>query len=178
MDFRRKSKDNYSSNFMNVAIDKKGNEGIYQYYNKLPYHLWHYQYFKQNACNFCDDIFGELADVTFMDAWLPEYIKDYRGTSLVIARTPLVIKILENSQECTVKHINVNEIIKSQRGVIHKKRILLKGRLFKYSKLNTFYPKKRIKPDIRIYNKNKEFIDLTTEIQNLSKEFMAQISSK
>ena len=60
----------------------KGNEGIPLSNQGLPYHLWHYQYFKHNACNFCDDVFGETADITFMDAWLPEYVRDYKGTSL------------------------------------------------------------------------------------------------
>ena len=170
IDFRRKSKNNNSTEFMNVAIDKKGNEGISLAYKELPFHLWHYQYFKQNACNFCDDIFGEVADITFMDAWLPEYIKDYRGTSLIIARTPLALHLLENSQECSLKEISVNRITESQIGVINKKRNLLKGRLYKNESSNSFYPEKRVKPDSNVYNENKEFIDLTTEIQNLSKE--------
>lgn len=31
------------------------------------------------ACNYCDDVFAECADVTCMDAWLPEYSQDHRG---------------------------------------------------------------------------------------------------
>ena len=170
MNFRQKSENNPAINYMQVAADKNGNEGIPQANQELPSHLWYYQYFKQNACNFCDDIFGAAADVTFMDAWLPEYINDYRGTSLIIARTPLALNLLENSQKCTLKEIPVNRIIESQMGVIQKKRTLLKGKLYKSESSNSFCPEKRVKPDFNVYNDNKEFIDLATEIQELSKE--------
>ena len=170
MDFRRKSGNNLASNFMQIAIDNEGNEGIPQSNHELPFHLWHYHYFKQNSCNFCDDVFGEVADVTFMDAWLPEYDKDYKGTSLIIVRTPKTLKFLENLKECKLKPIHVNKIIKSQMGVIQEKKILIKGRLYKSEKSGSFYPKKRVNPDVNIYTENKKFINLTTEIQSLSKE--------
>ncbi len=170
MNFRQKSGNSPATSYTQVAADKNGNEGMPHNNQELPFHLWHYHYFKQNACNFCDDVFGELADITFMDAWLPEYINDYRGTSLIISRTPLALKLLKNSQECTLKEINVNKLIESQIGVIQKKRTLLKGKLYKIKSSNSFYPEKRVKPDFNVYNNNKEFIDLTMEIQNLSKE--------
>lgn len=176
MDFRRKSKEMPASNFMHIAIDKYGNEGTPQSYSELPFHLWHYQYFKQNACNFCDDIFGELADITFMDAWLPEYIPDYKGTSLAIVRTNTAQKLLGNSQECILNKINVQRVIESQKGVIYKKRILLKGKIYKNNLSNLFYLKKRVNPNASTYNKNKEFIELTSKIQDLSKKLWPKYS--
>lgn len=170
INFRRKLKENPASNFMHVAIDKKENEGLPQPYQKLPFHLWNYHYFKQNACNFCDDVFGEVVDITFMDAWLPEYIEDYRGTSLAIVRTHKVQSLLESSQECTLNSISVQRLVESQIGVIQKKRVALKGRIFKKNSLKLFYPKKRVKSDASEYKKNKEFIELTSKIQCISKE--------
>ncbi|MCE7699589.1 MAG: Coenzyme F420 hydrogenase/dehydrogenase, beta subunit C-terminal domain [Methanobacterium paludis] len=131
MDFRRKFKGNIASNYFQVAIDKEGKEGIQLPNQKLPFHVWYYQYFKENACNFCDDIFGEVADVTFMDAWLPEYVNNYRGTSLVIARTSLVKTLLKNSEEFHLNEINIKRVIESQMGVIQNKRVLLRGKLYK-----------------------------------------------
>jgi len=43
--------------------------------------VWTNGFFKLNACNFCDDIFAELADVVFMDAWIDPYIYDSKGTN-------------------------------------------------------------------------------------------------
>lgn len=170
IDFRRKTKENPASIFMHVATDKNGNEGIPQFYNELPFHLWHYHYFKQNSCNFCDDVFGEVADITFMDAWLPEYIQDFRGTSIVIARTSMAKKLLENNPEQNLNHINIQKVIESQNGAIHKKKVMLKGRLFKNELSGILCPKKRLKPDAVIYQKNQELIEITEEIQKLSKK--------
>ncbi len=172
MDFRRKSKDNLASNFSQVAIDKKGNEGVPQPYNELPFFLWYYHFFKQNACNYCDDIFGELADVTFMDAWLPKYVKDYRGTSLVIVRTELIKNIIlkHMGNKCKLKKINKNNVIQSQMSPITKKRELIAGNLFKAKKMGENPPKKRIIPDKDIYMSNKKHIDLTFRVQKKSKE--------
>lgn len=170
MDFRKKSNNKPSFNYLQVAIDKEGNEGIPLANQELPFHLWYYHYFKQNACNFCDDILGELADVTFMDAWLPEYVKDYRGTSLIITRTSLAQNILKSSDELNLNKIGIEEVLKSQWGVIEKKRVLLKGRLYKKELSNLWHPKKRVSSDVTVYNKNRTFIELTEEVQSLSKE--------
>ena len=169
VDFRRKSENNTASNFLQIAMDKEGNEGLPQENQQLPQHLWYYHYFKQNACNFCDDVFGGLPDITFMDAWLPEFINDHRGTSLIIARTPTVKNLLKNSDECIINVINVNKIIESQMGAIQKKRVLLTGKLYKTEKLKNWHPKKRVEANEKVYETNKEFINLTDEIQYLSK---------
>lgn len=170
IDFRRKFKGNIASNYFQVATDKEGKEGIHLPNQKLPFHIWYYQYFKENACNFCEDVFGEVADVTFMDAWLPEYVNNYRGTSLIIARTSLVQRLLKNSEEIYLNEITIKKVIESQIGVIQKKRVLLRGKLYKKEKSHDWYPKKRLNPDFNTYKKNKQFIDLTDEIQSLSKE--------
>ncbi|BDZ71662.1 Coenzyme F420 hydrogenase/dehydrogenase, beta subunit C-terminal domain [Methanobacterium petrolearium] len=141
MDFRRKKKGNMASDYLQVAIDLDGKEGTPQSNHGLPFHLWHYHYFKQNSCNFCDDVFGELADVTFMDAWLEEYMDDYRGTSLVIVRTPLSGRVLEGLSGHEVEGIDIQKVIQSQMGVIQKKRVLLCGKLYKKETIDMWYPK-------------------------------------
>lgn len=173
IDFRRKSSSNSASNFLQIPVDKQANEGIPQPYNKLPFHLWHYRYFTQNACNFCDDIFGETADITFMDAWLPNYVKDYRGTSLVIVRNQLIndlIKTEIKEKHIKLDNIDILSIIKSQSTPVYKKREILAGRLYLVEKLSLWHPKKRINSNKDIYFNNKEYIELTAQIQEESKK--------
>lgn len=172
MDFRRKSDNQPAINYMQVPIDINGNEGLAHPNQGLPMYLWTYRYFTLNACAFCDDIFGETADVTFMDAWLPDYMNDYRGTSLVVARSVLAKQLLEkgvNSKACYLKPIEVEQIAASQAGVIYKKRSLLAGRLYYMKKQGTWFPKKRVSPSYPIYLQNRKFIRLTENIQNISK---------
>jgi len=173
MDFRRKSDKENAINYRQVAIRLDGSEGVPQENLKLPIHLWTYKYFTQNACNFCDDIFRETADITFMDAWLPEYINDYRGTSLVVTRTDLADELVKKGMDggtCRIQHIPADKVAASQKGVIYKKRHLLAGRLHYTEKYGLWYPQKRVKPNPRIYQKNKKFFELTTSIQVKSKE--------
>lgn len=55
---------------------------------------WGYGAFQPEACNFCDDIFAETADIVLGDAWLPQYESDWRGTNVIITRKPIFDVIL------------------------------------------------------------------------------------
>ena len=53
--------------------------------------------FQVNACNYCDDIFAETADVAFGDGWLPEYKMDWQGTNVVVSRHPDIDEIIADA---------------------------------------------------------------------------------
>ena len=91
---------------------------------------WTNRWFTPNACNYCDDIFAECADVTCMDAWLPEYAKDGRGTSLMLVRSPLVEKAIARGQGAQLEPISVNRLVRSQAGVVAVKRQHLRYRMY------------------------------------------------
>lgn len=107
--------------------------------------IWGSKEYNIPACNFCDDIFAECADVTFMDAWLPEYSKDSRGTSLVIVRSETAEEIFTSGKDISLSPIPIEKVMASQRGVIKNKRELLSLRLAKEGK-NANVPKKRVSP--------------------------------
>ena len=101
VEYRLKEGTMRAGNYGFRAIGANGKSGSLTYWEELPNHLWLNSYFMHNACNFCDDIFGETADVVFMDAWLPEYEPDPKGNSLIIARTPNVVSILNKDRKST-----------------------------------------------------------------------------
>lgn len=108
---------------------------------------WVRGYFKPNACNYCDDIFAEVADVVFMDAWLERYISDSRGTNLVI-RHPASRAVFEQGRldnEIYLEQVTIQEVIQSQQAVIDVKRTGLGQRLAlaKFLGLKNI-PKKRV----------------------------------
>jgi len=48
----------------------------------------HFMCYEMHRCNLCSDSFGELADISCGDAWLPEYkSSDDQGTSVVVVRS-------------------------------------------------------------------------------------------
>ncbi|MDR6759526.1 coenzyme F420-reducing hydrogenase beta subunit [Mycoplana sp. BE70] len=48
---------------------------------------WGAGFFQNRACDFCDDVVAETADISFGDAWVEPYSSDGRGTNVVIVRT-------------------------------------------------------------------------------------------
>ena len=79
--------------------------------------LWTDGVYTLKSCYYCDDVFAECADASFMDAWLPEYFRDSKGTSLVIIRKPEIVL-----QEDTLHEIPIDQIIRSQQGALFAKR--------------------------------------------------------
>ncbi len=51
---------------------------------------WGAGFFQNSACNFCDDVTAETADISFGDAWVEPYTSDGRGTNVVVIRSPLI----------------------------------------------------------------------------------------
>ena len=96
------------------------------------YHkLWLGRLFVPRVCDFCADGFAECADATFMDAWLPDYTGDWRGTSLAVTRTPQAAHLLrELTERGLVKTWPVapDDVVRSQVAVVRHKRDLVPAR--------------------------------------------------
>lgn len=105
---------------------------------------WMNRWFTPNACNYCDDVFAECADVTCMDAWLPEYSQDHRGMSLVLVRSPQVQEAIAHGEDVSLDPIPIGKVVESQRGVITVKRQHLAYRLYLDKKHGQKVPKKRV----------------------------------
>lgn len=108
---------------------------------------WLARYFTLNACNYCDDLFAELADASFMDAWLPEYDDDWRGTSIVLTRNPALnslIKQGQEKQEVVMEPMAIERVIQSQAGALSVKRAGLAKRLSWAVRRDRTVPSKRV----------------------------------
>lgn len=110
--------------------------------------MWGTGYFKPNACDFCEDLSGELADISLGDAWIPPYNQDGRGNSLIITRTVLAKELIENG--IAEKHLKCNPITEkqaflSQEGNYNHRRKGLSYRLKWALNDNKVIPPKRTK---------------------------------
>jgi coenzyme F420 hydrogenase subunit beta len=141
--YRGKSPDQPASNFYFLFTTADGEEHKI-FWNEGIAEAWTNRWFTPAACSYCDDVFAECADVTCMDAWLPEYSRDSRGTSLLLVRSPAVREVLERGQGVRLDPIPVEKVIQSQAGVVAVKREHLAYRLY----LNgEGAPKKRVAPE-------------------------------
>ncbi|MBK7765543.1 MAG: Coenzyme F420 hydrogenase/dehydrogenase, beta subunit C-terminal domain [Sulfuritalea sp.] len=89
--------------------------------------------FKPRACDFCDDVFAETADIAVMDAWLDQYVNDGRGTSLVITRSGALKALLDSGSATGGLHlepVSESDVVESQRGGLNHRRAGLRYRLF------------------------------------------------
>lgn len=117
---------------------------------------WTTGYFRPGACDFCDDVFAEVADVVFMDAWLPEYRREHKGTNLVLVRSGAVQQVLESAAligTVDLARTDVERVIASQRGVIFKKRTELAcgaRRIRNANPASAYLPRKRVEPQLRV----------------------------
>ncbi len=58
---------------------------------------WGAGFFMNSACNFCDDVIAETADVSFGDAWVEPYSSDGRGTNVVVARSAFIAGMINEA---------------------------------------------------------------------------------
>jgi len=107
---------------------------------------WGEGLFKPKGCDFCDDIVGETADVSFGDAWLPPYTKDSRGTNLIIVRNRKLHDVIRGgiaNGELVVDVIGPDKVCESQAGNYRHRREGLGYRLWKFDRCGMWHPRKR-----------------------------------
>jgi coenzyme F420-reducing hydrogenase beta subunit len=81
--------------------------------------MWGTGLFKANACDFCDDVTTELADISLGDAWIEPYSLDGLGTNIVITRSKLADDLINKGfleKEITINKLPVEQLILSQKG--------------------------------------------------------------
>ncbi|WP_440949203.1 Coenzyme F420 hydrogenase/dehydrogenase, beta subunit C-terminal domain [Methanosphaerula subterraneus] len=144
--YRGKSSDHPANNYHYAFTTTEGEERRI-YWNEGIGEAWNNRWFTPKACNYCDDIFAECADVTCMDAWLPEYSMDSKGTSLVLVRSPQVQEVIARGQGICLNPIPVELVVQSQGGVVAVKRRHLAYRLYLDEQTGREVPAKRVAPE-------------------------------
>ena len=59
---------------------------------------WGAGFFQNSACNACDDVVAETADISFGDAWLEPYSSDGRGTNVIVVRSAELHAMIEEAR--------------------------------------------------------------------------------
>jgi coenzyme F420-reducing hydrogenase beta subunit len=140
----------------------------------VPYRQWIPRWssgeLKPRACSFCDDVFSELADMVFMDAWLPEYTGNPLGTSLVVVRSELAERVLTlgvANHALHLESIDIDRAAASQSGVIHDKRGTLRMRTWLAEKRSRPFPPVRPSP-IPVSLLSRCLIDAQEQVRRVS----------
>ena len=108
---------------------------------------WGAGFFQNSACNFCDDVVAETADVSFGDAWVEPYTSDGRGNNVVIARAPVVAEFIAQAMEAgrlQLQSVDAAFVQNTQAAGFRQRREGLSYRL-RWPKIGV-KPRKRVSP--------------------------------
>ncbi|MFS1561018.1 Coenzyme F420 hydrogenase/dehydrogenase, beta subunit C-terminal domain [Acinetobacter radioresistens] len=143
--YRLKNKESYALDYKFSCVgnlDKK----IHMVNMQSLGDMWGTGLFKSNACDFCDDVLTELADVSLGDAWISPYDKNGLGNSIIITRNNTAEKIIQSglkNNHLILDIISKEKILLSQNGSFNHRH---KGMLYRIKnsiKNNKNFPKKR-----------------------------------
>ena len=158
VEFRYKDS-NRPANWYNAMLTLKNGQRI----NKDWWHLadgdWGAGFFMNSACNFCDDVVAETADISFGDAWVEPYASDGRGTNVVVVRSPEIEKLLRGGmkkERLQLTEVNGDFVAKTQAAGFRQRREGLAYRLTWPRK--GIMPVKRVAPDAKTLTRHRKLI--------------------
>jgi coenzyme F420 hydrogenase subunit beta len=146
---------------------------------EVPYHsyrdgLFNLFLFTPLRCLQCTDTTSELADLSFGDAWFPEFSRtDTLGCSLVIARNSVGIQSLDSAvknNRSVLQYIDVIQLLKR-----HANRVTFR---FKKAKKARFFPFMLLKKSVPFYQILEDKSRLGDYVISLQTFFNAYLSVK
>jgi coenzyme F420 hydrogenase subunit beta len=175
-DFRKKLPDNPANHYGIEATGKKDGKAVTysSSVRDLYGHDWGLGFFKYKACDYCDDVVAETADISVGDAWLPQYQNDSQGTNVVIVRNPVLYALVEKaraSKQLKLDLINSEDVINSQRAGFGHRRDGLAYRLYLTDQKGEWRPPKRVEPQAN-------HIDTVTQERFRLRSLISQLSHK
>lgn len=108
--------------------------------------MWGTGLFKANACDYCDDVTTELADISLGDAWLTPYDQDGCGHNVIVSRTLIADEILRKGAttgELQLEKLPLEKFLASQQGSFNHRHDGLGTRISLAEKAGAKVPPKR-----------------------------------
>lgn len=108
---------------------------------------WGGGFFQNGACDVCDDVVAETADISFGDAWVEPYSSDGRGTNVVLVRSPVLQELVADGirdGELTLDPVDAAFVRETQAAGLRHRREGLAYRLAQ--RRRGLRPRKRVAP--------------------------------
>ncbi|NML12853.1 coenzyme F420 hydrogenase [Sphingobium sp. AR-3-1] len=108
---------------------------------------WEVSLFRYDACEFCDDVFAETADIVMGDAWIMPYQQDWRGNNIIVSRRAELSAVLEEgrvSGAIVLSNASIEDVVHSQVGGLRHRREGLAVRLAHLDQEGKWRPRKRV----------------------------------
>ena len=95
VDFRSKSPDR-QANWYHSRLQLRDGRTTGEDWWHLADGDWGAGFFMDAACNACDDVVAETADISFGDAWVEPYASDWQGSNVVVVRSPELARLVSD----------------------------------------------------------------------------------
>ncbi|ARU18376.1 Coenzyme F420 hydrogenase/dehydrogenase, beta subunit C-terminal domain [Croceicoccus marinus] len=141
---------------------------------------WGLNFFRYSACDYCDDVFAETADIAVGDAWLPNYSNDTEGNSVVVVRSIALAQIVARARadgRLSLDVLSADHMAQSQAGGLRDRREGLAFRLFQKHAAGAWTPKKRVLPSDALSEKRKRIYEQRSKLRQLSHSYWSQAVS-
>jgi coenzyme F420-reducing hydrogenase beta subunit len=149
VEFRRKDPDR-PANWYTAQLTLRNGQVVQKDWWHLADGDWGAGFFQNSACNACDDVVAETADIAFGDAWVEPYSSDGRGTNVVIVRSPEMERLVTTGFEQGRLHltpVDARFVEQTQAAGFRQRR---EGLAYRLSwRRPGVKPSKRVPPDSR-----------------------------
>ncbi len=109
---------------------------------------WGSGFFQNAACNFCDDVVAETADIAFGDAWVEPCSSDGRGTNVMVVRSARLRELIDRAvaeERLRLEHVDAAFVQRTQAAGFRQRREGLAYRL-SWRRRRGIRPRKRVPP--------------------------------
>lgn len=130
---------------------------------------WGQGMMKYKACDYCDDVLAECADIAVGDAWLDPWKQEWQGTNVFVARHPVMVEILREAADqrrITIEDIGPDRVADSQRAGLRHRREGLAWRLWRDRRRGLWVPRKRVAPSAAIARQRRRIYDARDRIRD------------
>lgn len=167
-EYRVKNASSFASDYKFSCRDKYGERIHVVEMHKLG-DMWGTGLFKSNACDYCDDVMTELADISLGDAWIKPYNQEGLGNSVIITRSKLADELIKKGleeNELNLDTISLAAVKSSQQGSFNHRHKGLLYRIRHAQKLGLKVPQKRS----RFLTKQNIFFNLVQKQRIVTRE--------
>jgi hypothetical protein len=147
LDYRIKD-ESRPANWYRAHLDLEDGSSAEQDWWHLADGDWGAGFFQNPACNWCDDVVAETADISFGDAWVEPYSSDGRGTNVVIVRSKEMKALVERGRadgRLSLASVDADFIVRTQAAGLRHRRDGLAYRLT-WSRRPAILGPKRVAP--------------------------------
>lgn len=143
--YRVKNEKSYALDYK-FSCEERSSSRIHMVEMRSIGDMWGTGLFKSNACDFCDDVVTELADISLGDAWIHPYDKSGLGNSVIITRSRIADNLIKDGfdrEYLVLDFLKKQQFLLSQNGSFNHRHKGLLYRIQYANKKGKTVPNKR-----------------------------------